>query len=674
MKLEDDSTRFTTGRGAFVDDLRLEGMQHLKVVRSPYARARILKVSGGITSTEFSRNMPAVGEGAWGGTPSVPCPVLPSHYVSYVGQPVAAVVADDPYEAEDAMEEVEVEYDPLKPLIDPEEAMTSEPIHPGARSNIADSIQLGQEFDIDAPIILEDEFANARITPNPMEPRGMVASYDGSRLTVWSSTQSVHTWRVGISQVMHLPPEAVRVIAMDTGGAFGSKSALYPEYAIACYASMKSRRPVKWVESRAEHLQATSQGRGARARMKFFADRDGRVLGVKADLLIDSGAFAVGIGAAAPRFIGYQITGPYTIQKVFVRGNSVYTNKVPLGPYRGAGRPEAAFFVERMMDLLADRLKLDPVEVRLRNASPEEFTSPLGLKIDPLKPFLESAVESLGYKSRCKKREPIGFSCFVLVSAVQPGESAKIAVREGRVKVWMGGSQGGQEHEIIAKELVSKELGVPRTVIDLEHGDTDQLDEGLGTWGSRSAVVGGAALIEASRKLKEQATRELGDYSVEKLLQLNLSAIVFHRETEQVNSLGANLVNVSVDDAGQVRVKECLAFYDAGKVLNPPMVDGQIIGGTAQGVGQVLYEEAKYDENGQVLTGASIADAGLLSSTQMPYCEVKLANLPLSRPHGAKGIGEAATIGVPPALIRAIEVAIGRRLSRTPVHPQECIS
>lgn len=648
-------------------------MLHLKVVRSPYARARILKVGGGITGYEFSKIMPVVGEGAWGGAPSVPCPVLPSEYVSYVGQPVAAVLANDPYKAEDAMDEVEVEYDPLKPLVDPEKALVSEPIHPGTKSNIANSVRLGQEFENDAPIVLEDELANARITPNSIEPRGIVAWYDGSRLTVWSSTQSVHTWKEGISEVMHLPPESVRVIAMDTGGAFGSKSALYPEYAIACYASMKTRKPVKWVESRAEHLQATNQGRGARAKMKFFADRDGRVLGVKADLLIDSGAFAVGIGAAAPRFIGYQITGPYAIQKVLVKGNSVYTNKVPLGPYRGAGRPEAAFFVERMMDLLADELKLDPVEVRLRNASPKEFTSPLGLKIDPLKPFLESAVDALGYEARRKKRESIGFSCFVLVSAVQPGESAKIAIREGRVKVWMGGSQGGQEHEIIAKELVSGELGVARAVIDLEHGDTDQLDEGLGTWGSRSAVVGGAALIEASRKLKEQATHELGDYSVEELLKLNLSVTVFHRETEQVNSLGANLLSVSVDDAGAVRVNECFAYYDAGRTLNPQMVEGQILGGTAQGVGQVLYEEAKYDEDGQVLTGASIADAGLLFSTEMPHCEVKLANLPSSLPHGAKGIGEAATVGVPPALIRAVEVAIGRRLRRTPVHAQECL-
>jgi len=327
-----------------------------------------------------------------------------------------------------------------------------------------------------------------------------------------------------------------------------------------------------------------------------------------------------------------------------------------------------------MMDLLADRLELDPAEVRLRNASRKEFTSPLGLKVDPLGPFLQSALDALGYKNRLEKGEPIGFSSFVLVSAVQPGESAKIAIKNGRVKVWMGGSQGGQEHEIIAKELVSRELGVPRALVDLEHGDTDPLDEGLGTWGSRSAMVGGAALIEAARKLKEQAAEELDHYFADGLLTLDLSATVFHRETEQVNSLGANLLTVSVDDAGQVKVKECLAYCDAGRALNPQMVEGQIHGGTAQGIGQVLYEEASYDEDGQVLTGASIADAGVLAATEMPHCQVKLASISSPIPHGAKGIGEAATIGVPPALIRAVEVAIGRRLRRTPVHPQDRIA
>src|SRR5579875_3000850 len=283
-----------------------------------------------------------------------------------------------------------------------------------------------------------------------MEPRGIVAHYDGTRLTVWASTQSVHAWKEGLCNVLKLPREMVRVIAMDTGGAFGCKGGIYPEYAVACFASMKTRHPVKWIETRSEHLMATNQGRGASAKMKIFADRSGKVEGLKADILVDAGAFGVGISSFAPRWIGFQSTGPYAIPRAYVSGKSVYTNKVPLGPYRGAGRPEAAFFIERMMDLLADELNLDPVKVRLANASSESFTSPLGLSLDPLEPFLKSAIQELRYNETSTKNKFTGFSCFVLIPAIQPGESARILVKSGRVKVWMGGTQGGQRHDIFA--------------------------------------------------------------------------------------------------------------------------------------------------------------------------------------------------------------------------------
>ena len=326
--------RLVIGKGRFIDDLRVGEMLHLKMVRSPFARARVLSVKGGITGSEFKANVAAVGEGAWeaGGYVSVPYPALASSYVSYVGQPVAAVLADDPYKAEDMMDGVEVEYESLKPLVDPEDALDFEPIHPDIKSNLVGRTRLGQEFDEGASVVLEDELLNERIIPNPMEPRGLVARYDGSRLTVWASTQSVHSWKSGLCAALQLPREAVRVIEVDTGGAFGSKSALYPEYAVACYASMKTGRPVKWIETRSEHLQATSQGRGARGRMKVYAERSGRVLGIKADLLVDSGAFALGVGAMAARFVGLQLTGPYAIEKALVDATNVFTNKVPLGP------------------------------------------------------------------------------------------------------------------------------------------------------------------------------------------------------------------------------------------------------------------------------------------------------------------------------------------------------
>jgi carbon-monoxide dehydrogenase large subunit len=413
-----------------------------------------------------------------------------------------------------------------------------------------------------------------------------------------------------------LAPGSVRVIQMDTGGAFGSKSGVYPEYVTACYASMKTRRPVKWIETRIEHLMATHQGRGARAKMKIYANRTGQVLGLKADLLVDAGSYAVGIGMSAPRWIGFQITGPYAISKAYVDAKAVYTNKVPLGPYRGAGRPEAAMFIERMMDLLADELKIDPVEIRLRNARVEPFMSPLGTKIDAFKPFLESAIEELGYHDK-KERGGIGFSSFVLIPAAQPGESARIAVKQGKVSVWIGGCAHGQRHDVFERILVSEELGIAQSAINVEKADTDELDEGVGTWGSRTAVVGGAALVEASRKLKAEAAAKLGNYSPDELLRHEFDVTVFHSQEEQVNAFGANLVTADIDELGNVRLKECAAYYDIGRPLNPSMIESQIIGGSAQAIGQVLNEQIKYDEDGQLLT-ATLSDAGITNASAMP--------------------------------------------------------
>lgn len=664
--MEDASRKLVEGRGQFVNDLHMPDMLHLAIVRSPHARAKLLKVKGGINASELKANLASVGEGASEGSGAAQ-PVLATGYVNYVGQPVAAVLGKDQYTAIDMMDEVEVDYEPLKPVIDPEEALVAPPIHLETTSNVLASFHFGKEFNLpDAALVLEDTLLNKRISPNPLEPRGLVAQYDGSRLTVWASTQSVHAWKEGLCDSLGLAPKSVRVIQMDTGGAFGSKGGIYPEYVIACYAAMKTGKPVKWIETRMEHLMATHQGRGARAKMKIYADKMGRVLGLRTELLIDAGGYAPGMGMMAPRWIGFQITGPYAISNLFVDAKAVYTNKVPLGPYRGAGRPEAAMFIERMMDLLADELKMDPVEVRLRNASSEPFVSPLGLKLDPFRPFLESAVKELRYHERRGKGEGVGFSCFVLIPAAQPGESARIAIKEGRVKVWMGGSTHGQGHDVFAKMLVSQELGVPQSVIDVEKSDTDELDEGVGSWGSRTAAVGGAALVAAARKIKGAAITQLGKYSPEEFLRHEFDVTVFHSEKGQLNAFGANLVTAVFDELGNIRLKECRAYYDVGRQLNPAMIESQIIGGSAQGIGQVLNEQAKYDDEGQLLT-VTVADAGLLNASEMPSVEIGLASNPSSLPHGAKGVGESPTMGVPPAALRAIEKIVGKRLRETPI-------
>jgi len=662
-------SRFVLGAGRYVDDVKMEGMLHLHIVRSPYARARVLSVSGGITGHEFKADMAAVGEDA-GGEVTVPFPALATEFVNYVGQPVAAVLGKDRYEAEDKAGEVDVQYDPLKPVLDPEQAVNAEPIHPGMSSNVCSESTLGRDFTIKAPVKIEETLRMARVVPNPLEPRGLVADYDGSLLTVYASTQSVFSWKEGFEQSLGLKGGQVRVIQMDTGGAFGSKGGIYPEYLVAAYATMKMKRPVKWVESRYEHLMATDQGRGSRAKMELYADRDGRVKGLKADLLVDGGAYPIGGATWSPRWIAFQLTGAYAIPKAYAVARGVLTNKVIMGPYRGAGRPEAAYYMERMMDRLADETGLDQAEVRLRNAATRPNRSPFGLRIPAAKPFLKEAFSALGYSKR-RKKERVGLSCFVLIPAAEGGESAKVAVRGGRVKVWVGGNPQGQGHDVFARRLVREELGVSEALVDYEHADTGALSEGVGSWGSRTAMLGGGAIVEACRQLRVRAKKKLGRrYSASLLLKGEYAAEVHFETKERLNSFGANLVTAKVNQMGLAYIAEVVSYYDVGEVLNPRMVRSQIIGGSAQALGEVLYERAVYSETGQLLT-ATLADSGVPHSTEMPRFVVMTANHRSSLPHGAKGVGESPTIGVPPAAARALELALKRKLANLPIESEQ---
>lgn len=659
---------FVTGQGRYVDDIKLPGMMRMYVVRSPYARARILKIEGGLNGHEVRGSMSSVGEGATEGSMELQEPVLSTSTVNYVGQPVAAVFGDNLYEAEDRAETVEVEYEPLKPVISIKEALESEPIHRSAKTNIMSDTWLGKDFEIDAPVVLEDRFVNRRVATNPIETRGIVADYSGDRLTVWISTQSVHSIKEGLCEAMGLQPQKVRVIQTDTGGAFGLKGALYPEYVIAAFAAMKFKKPVKWIETRREHLSASHPGRGAEGRMKLFADRQGKILGLKGEVIVDGGAYSGGMGEFAPGFIGYQLTGPYAIQNAHVRAMSVFTNKPPHGPYRGAGRPEAAFFIERMMDMLADELGIDAAELRLKNATTESFRSPLGMKIDASHDFIAKSIEELEYRKLSREKKA-GFACFVLVPATQPGESARIVVKEGKIKVWLGGNTHGQRHDIFVKKLLNEELGVPEDKVELERGDTDMLEAGVGAWGSRSAMMAGTALIMAARKIKDQTEKEFGKYSPELLLANEYDEYHFEKFRESLNSFGANLATVSIDQYGNVNVDECRSYYDVGNALSRESVIGQITGGCLQGIGQALYEEVAYNEDGQLLT-SSISDAGVQSALTLPRFVIRIAENRSRLPHGAKGLGESPTIGVPSAVARAIELASGRRIRETPVRPE----
>ena len=668
----DLSEKMVTGKGNFVDDINLPGMLHLAFVRSPYPRARIKSIKGGITSRDIDMKMASVGEGASAGFEYLEHPVLAKEYVGYVGQPVAAVYSENAYEAEDLVDTVGVDYEPLTAIVDPEKAMSAEPMYPGLKSNILADRYLGEDFQVDAPVVIEGHFVNHRIATDPIEPRGIVAAYDGKRLTVWISTQSVHTIKQGFCEVMKLSPDAVRVIQTDTGGAFGLKGGFYPEYVVAAWLAMKEGRPVKWIETRSEHLLASRPGRGVVGRMKLYANRQGRILGIKGDVIVDSGAFAGGSGEFSSRFIAMQITGPYEINNAHIHALSVLTNKVPQGPYRGAGRPEAAFFMERMVDRLADELHMDPVDVRMINATREPFVSPTGLTVEASKPFLEQAVKAMDYNGHRKKGN-VGFGWFVLVPATMPGETARIFVENRGIKVWLGGTAHGQRHDLFVKSILADELGVDPEIVEWQKGDTDQLKEGVGAWGSRSAMMGGSALVEAARKLKEQVEKKYGKYSVARLLDGKWDSYEYFHYDKPYTSLGANLITVSTDRYGRVKVDECISYYDLGKVLNMDNATGQNAGGCAEGIGQTLYEGLMFDQNGQMIT-SSIADAGVVKATMVPRYRLILHSSESTLPSKAKGLGEAPTIGTPVALSRAIEVATGLRITDTPINPEYLIS
>ena len=433
---------------------------------------------------------------------------------------------------------------------------------------------------------------------------------------------------------------------------------------VAAYAAMKTGRPVKWVETRSEHLTSSRHGRGAEADMRLFAERDGTIRALEADVRVDGGAYLVGLNAGTSRFIAFQLVGPYGIPKARVHARSFYTNRVPLGPYRGAGRPEAAYFLERMVDRLADEAGIDPVEVRRRNATTATYRSPLGLEVEPTRPFLEEAVAALGYE---RDRGPgVGLSLFVLVPAVAPGDSARLKVEGGTLTVWTGTHNHGQAHRSWIRQLLVGALGVARDDVVVENADTDALNAGIGTWGSRSAMVGGAAVLAAARALRERVSSETGGYDPARLLSGSWDVTVFEPLKGQINTLGANLVRASADRTGTVTVEEVRAYYDVGRALNRGAIESQIAGGTLQAVGQTLVEEVVYDERAQILS-MSIADAGVAAALPEVKVAVGLAEHPSPLPHGAKGVGESPTVGVPPALVRAVETATGVRIADLPV-------
>jgi carbon-monoxide dehydrogenase large subunit len=671
MQLED--LKFLLGKGRYLDDVRFQGEVYLHVIRSPYARADLTRISPPPNSLLFLRweavkvYMPAVEPP---GARVRKMPALANGRVNFYGQPVAAVVTEDRYEGEDVEEEVSVEYEPLPPSLKLENPDVI--IHEGVEGNVSNEVELkgGDPSAFrEAQVEVHRRLEMARVVANPMETRGIIANYHDGFLDVIVSTQSPFGVRNGLTEALGLPPERVRVFSSDVGGGFGNKSQTYAEYAIASIASMKLGRPVKWVESRREHLTNPVQGKGLVVEASLYAKRDGTVLGVKGRVIHDIGAYNFSINTAMATFPARLLTGPYAMKAAEVKAISVFTNLPPTGPYRGAGRPEAALVHEALLEDLAEELGADPVELRRKNLIKGPYVSPLGLQFDRAgyMEVLERA-EKRYRELRASGRRPVLVAFSALISS-SPGESAKVRLTEEGIEVIVGSRTQGQGHITAFTNLASEVLGVPAEKVKVRPGDTVDLKEAVGTFGSRSAAAGGAAVFTALKQIKER----IGGLSLEEAFSRmgRVEVEVFYR-VDPIFSPGSYVVSAELDgETCTPRVQEVYAVDDVGRVLNAQDLEAQITGGVLQGVSEVLWEEARYGEEG-VPVYSSVGEEGVPSAVEASFMVSKeIVEYPSSLPHGARGIGESGTIGALAGAFLALEKVLGRRLRRVPVRPDE---
>jgi len=722
------------GLGRYVGDIDLPNTLHVAILRSPYAHARIKTIE-----MDAARQHPGVvavltGDeikdqiGTLPVTADNPTLKIPKHYVlavgkaCYVGEGVAAVVAEDRYTAEDALHLIRVEYEPLPVVSDPEKALAqgSPLIHSEWSDNLAFSWQqeqgdLTKAFD-QAHKIVKQRLVHQRLAPIAIETRGVLARYlpAEKELTVWSSTQIPHLLKSHLSKLLKLPETEVRVIAPEVGGGFGSKLNVYAEEGLLGYLALKLNRPVKWIEERRENIQATIHGRGQVGEVEAAVKKDGTILGLRYKVIADIGAYHQLFTPAIPPFTGLMLSGCYKIPAIGIELRAAFTNKMSTDAYRGAGRPEATYVIERIMDRVAQELKLDPVAVRRKNfPKPTEFPfkTATGLAYDSgnYQLALNQALKRAGYEKlrRDQKRLRargsylgIGLSTYVEICAMGPGfwEYGSVKVEPtGKVRIASGASPHGQGQKTSFAQIVSDQLGVALDDITVIHGDTAEVPKGIGTFGSRATAVGGIAVYQAAEKVIAKA-RELaahllevdaedlnfsdGRFSVKGVPKKGLTIQQIAQQAKLAKNLpqgldpnlvaestfepsnftfpfGTHICVVDVEpQTGKIAIKKYLAVDDCGKVINPLLVDGQVQGGIVQGLGQALYEGVVYDENGQLLNG-SLMDYALPRAANLPRLQLNRTETPTPvNPLGVKGIGEAGTIGSTPAIVNAVVDAL----------------
>lgn len=747
-----EDPRLICGLGHYVDDIKLPDMLYVAFLRSIYAHARVKSID--VSEAAHAPGVVAVytGKDVAHKIGPVPCAsslpglkvpdhrVLATDKVYFAGHPVAAVVATDRYAARDAVDLIMVEYEELPPVTDPEEAAkpSSPLVHEQFGDNIAYRMTSGSG-DIDAALasadrVIKQRILNQRLIPMAMEPRGVLARYlpGEGELTIWSSTQIPHLLRTQIALMLGMPENRIRIIAPEVGGGFGSKLNVYAEEALLGWISKELARPVKWIETRRENFLATIHGRGQVGYLEIGCKNDGTVTGIRYDVFADMGAYMQLLTPAIPTLTGLMLSGAYKIPAIQMNVTAVFTNKMATDAYRGAGRPEATYIIERAMDLVAAELGMDPAQVRRKNfPKPDEFPfqTATGLSYDSgnYEAALDRALQLADYeKLRHRQQQArakgqligIGISSYVEICALGPSaampaggwESATVRIEPtGKVTVLTGASPHGQGQETSFAQIVADELGVDINDVTVIHGDTAVVQYGIGTFGSRATAVGGTAILMALGDVKKKAAYlaahlmkadpetvkfEDGKFTAGgKSLTIQEVALAAHvardmppdfepglvatRFFEPKNftfPFGTHVVAVEIDpETGEVKFLRYVAVDDCGKVINPLLVEGQIHGGIVQSIGQALYEEAIYDRNGQLLTG-ELMDYAVPKARMVPRFELDRTETPSPvNPLGIKGVGEAGTIGATPAIVNAIVDALapfGVRHLDMPIKPE----
>jgi carbon-monoxide dehydrogenase large subunit len=705
--LRKEDARFLRGEATYVENLPQEDALHVTFVRSLLAHARVVGVD--TSAAEAAPDVVAVFTAADldvgkfgpvfpGLNPAMGRPLIAGEVVRFVGEIVAVVVAKSRAAGADAAELVLVDYEPLPVVASVVESVKDEVLlFPEAGTNVAaraGSPEHDETLFDDCDVVVSGTFVSPRMAPCPLEPRSVVASWDESgRLTVWTPSQAPHLDRLGLAGTLGLEPPDVRVVSPDVGGGFGAKM-LGPEELLLGWLARKLGRPVRWTETRSESMVALHHGRGMQIDFTLGATREGKVTAYRIDMLADGGAYAV-LGSYLPNLTGLMASAVYAIPRIEVEGRSVMTNTTPVTSFRGAGRPEATQTIERAMDLLAAELGVDPVEVRRRNLIPRDafpYKTASGATYDSgdYERALDLVLDAAGYdelrEEQRQRREQgvplqlgIGVSTYIEISnPVAEAEYGEVEITaQGTAIVRTGSCVHGQSHETTFAQIVSERLGLPIERIDVHKGDTDEIAKGTGTFGSKSTQLGGSAARGAADLVVAQAKALAAEYYGDADIDLDsatwaelasraaadgrLGELKAAHEFQSPPSFpfGAHLAVVEVDvETGRVDLLRLVAVDDAGTVINPLIVEGQVHGGVAIGVAQALYEQVSYDDEGTPLTttfvGYAFPSAADLPSWEFVEMETPTPNNPL----GAKGIGESGTMGATPAVQSAVVDAL----------------